>query len=63
MSKKEQDRILQTPSEANRDKHVNFVAQEEGDTDPSTENTNSLYKKQKETKEEKIKRKDKKENK
>ena len=48
MSKKVQDRILQTPSEANRDKHVNFVAQESGDIDPSTENSNSLFKKQEE---------------
>ena len=48
MDKKEQDRILQTPSEANRDKHVNFLAQEEGDIDPATENTNSLFKKKKE---------------
>ena len=48
MSKKEQDRILQTPSEANRDKHVNFVAQEAGDIDPATENSNSLFKKKKE---------------
>ena len=46
MRKKEQDRILQTPSEAHRDKHVNFVAQEAGDIDPATEDTNSLFEKQ-----------------
>ena len=53
MRKKEQDRILQTPSEANRDKHVNFVAQEAGDIDPATENSNSLFKKKEEKKEKK----------
>jgi len=31
------DRHLDIPSEANRDKHVNFVAQERGDGDPSLE--------------------------
>jgi hypothetical protein len=31
------DRHLSVPSEANRDKHVNFVAQERGETDPSAE--------------------------
>jgi hypothetical protein len=34
------DRHLDVPAEANRDKHVNFVAQESGDKDPATE-TNS----------------------
>jgi len=33
----EQDRHLQTPGEANRDKHINFAAIEEGDMDPSSE--------------------------
>ncbi|MGN6619225.1 MAG: hypothetical protein ACTHJ5_18765 [Ilyomonas sp.] len=33
----EQDRHLQAPGEANRDKHINFVAIEEGDMDPSSE--------------------------
>jgi hypothetical protein len=55
MDKKEQDRILQTPSEANRDKHVNFVAQEHGDVDPAMENSNSLFKKEKKEKK-KVKR-------
>jgi len=31
------DRHLDVPSEANRDKHVNFVAQERGETDPASE--------------------------
>ena len=31
------DRHLDVPSEANRDKHVNFVAQERGETDPAAE--------------------------
>jgi hypothetical protein len=33
----EQDRHLQAPGEANRDKHINFLAIEEGDMDPSSE--------------------------
>jgi len=35
----EQDRHLQSPGEANRDKHINFVALEEGDQDPADEET------------------------
>ena len=35
----EQDRHLQSPGEANRDKHINFVALEEGDKDPADEDT------------------------
>ncbi len=31
------DRHLDIPSEANRDKHINFVAQERGETDPAAE--------------------------
>ena len=31
------DRHLDVPSEANRDKHVNFDAQERGETDPASE--------------------------
>ena len=31
------DRHLDVPSEANRDKHINFVAQERGETDPASE--------------------------
>lgn len=33
----QQDRHLQTPGEANRDKHINFVAEERGEQDPSDE--------------------------
>ena len=33
----EQDRHLQSPGEANRDKHINFVALEQGDADPADE--------------------------
>ena len=36
MNKKQKDRHLDVPAEANRDKHVNFVAQERGEEDPST---------------------------
>jgi hypothetical protein len=32
MENKEQDRALQTPAEANRDKHMNYPAAEEGDS-------------------------------
>jgi len=32
MENKEQDRALQTPAEANRDKHMNYLAAEEKDT-------------------------------
>jgi hypothetical protein len=34
---KERDRHLDTPAEANRDKHINFVALEAGDADPSNQ--------------------------
>ncbi len=33
----EQDRHLQTPGEANRDKHINFLAEERGEKDPADE--------------------------
>ena len=33
----QQDRHLQTPGEANRDKHINFVAEEKGEKDPADE--------------------------
>ena len=32
---KKTDRHLQVPQEANRDKHINFVAIEQGDEDPA----------------------------
>lgn len=35
----EQDRHLQSPGEANRDKHINFAALEAGDRDPADEGT------------------------
>ena len=34
---KEQDRHLDVPAEANRDKHINFVALESGDADPASQ--------------------------
>lgn len=37
MDKKPKDRHLDVPSEANRDKHINFVALERGETDPADE--------------------------
>jgi hypothetical protein len=40
--KKEVDRHLQAPQEANRDKHINFTAIEQGDEDPATENADNI---------------------
>ena len=34
---KERDRHLDTPAEANRDKHINFVALQAGDADPANQ--------------------------
>ena len=45
--KKKTDRHLQAPQEANRDKHINFVAIEQGDEDPANdtgEGTQSRFK-------------------
>jgi hypothetical protein len=39
------DRHLETPSEANRDKHINFVALENNDVDPADERTEDKKKK------------------
>jgi hypothetical protein len=36
MNKKPKDRHLDMPGEANRDKHVNFIAEENGARDPAT---------------------------
>lgn len=35
---KQKDRHLDAPGEANRDKHINFLAEENGDVDPASEN-------------------------
>jgi len=37
---KQQDNHLQTPGEANRDKHINFLAEERGEEDPADEGKN-----------------------
>jgi hypothetical protein len=37
---KQQDRHLQAPGEANRDKHINFLAGERGEEDPADEEKN-----------------------
>ena len=42
MTVKQKDRHLETPSEANRDKHINFLAEEQGDIDPADEEVNNL---------------------
>ena len=39
---KERDRHLDTPAEAYRDKHINFVALEAGDADPSNQTRGKL---------------------
>ena len=33
----QRDRHLEAPGEANRDKHINFLAEEQGDEDPASE--------------------------
>jgi hypothetical protein len=33
----QKDRHLEAPGEANRDKHINFLAEENGDVDPASE--------------------------
>jgi hypothetical protein len=48
----EKDRHLSAPGEANRDKHINFVALEQGDPDPSMEDDSTTKQKDKESKEE-----------
>ena len=37
MKKKPADRHIDVPAEVNRDKHINFVALENNDTDPADE--------------------------
>jgi hypothetical protein len=37
MSRKQKDRHLDVPAEANRDKHINFVAEERSEIDPAEE--------------------------
>jgi len=37
MDKKQKDRHLEAPAEANRDKHINFIAEEANETDPANE--------------------------
>jgi len=37
MKKKPADRHIDVPAEANRDKHINFLALENRDTDPADE--------------------------
>ena len=41
MNKKQKprDRHLDVPAEANRDKHVNFLAEERSENDPSTDHS------------------------
>jgi len=42
MDEEKTDRHLQAPQEANRDKHINFTAIEQGDEDPSLADDDNL---------------------
>lgn len=42
-SREETDRHLQSPGEANRDKHINFTALERGDEDPADIDDSKLH--------------------
>jgi len=53
MEPEQKDRHLETPSEANRDKHINFLAREQGDIDPADEEVNNLNKDDSSTEEDK----------
>ena len=44
MNKKENDRHLDVPAEANRDKHINFTAEERGEMDPADEKVKGALK-------------------
>ena len=39
MKNEEQDRALQTPAEANRNKHINYLAEEDTDANDANDNT------------------------
>jgi len=62
MSKKPKDRHLDVPGEANRDKHINFVANERSEIDPSEDRSMGSFDrdldKRAEKKKNKLKRKD-----
>ena len=62
MKKKKQepkDRHLDVPAEANRDKHINFVAEERGEKDPADEpKSNNLEERIQDYKHEKREQKD-----
>lgn len=46
MKHTKKSRHLDTPSESNRDKHINFLAQEGGDEDPGADKFGNLFKKE-----------------
>ena len=58
MSKKPKDRHLDVPGEANRDKHINFVANERSEIDPSEDRSMGSLDKRAEKGKNKPKRKD-----
>jgi hypothetical protein len=43
MNKKQKDRHLDVPAEANRDKHINFAAQERSEIDPADETVKGAW--------------------
>jgi hypothetical protein len=47
MSKQQKDRHLDVPSEADRDKHINYLAEERSESDPAVELNGSLDKEDK----------------
>jgi hypothetical protein len=50
MKKKKTDRHLDVPGEANRDKHINYVARETNETDPAQDNRQGKLAKEDENK-------------
>jgi hypothetical protein len=52
MKKKKTDRHLDVPAEANRDKHINYVAIENQETDPALDNPEGKLDKPEENKKE-----------
>lgn len=47
---------LDIPAESNRDKHVNFLAQERGETDPGADTYGELFEKDEQSQEEEKKK-------
>ena len=50
MDKKQKDRHLDVPAEANRDKDINFLAEERKETDPAKQRSENLIRDRKQSK-------------